>query len=208
MLLEACVETFEEARIAREKGAHRLELCSHLDQDGLTPDNDLIKSVCTKIPLPVMVMVRPRAGSFVFSEVEIQVMEQQIAEVKATGAAGIVLGLLNPDGGIDISAVSRLAKLAAPLPVTFHKAIDLVSDPVSAVEQLCGIEGITRILTSGGKPTAKEGAATIRDMIEKGGKRITIIAAGRVTIQNREEIGKLTGATELHGRKIVGELEA
>lgn len=206
MILEACVETWAEAQKARLGGANRIELCSHLELDGLTPDEKLIQKTCLDLDIPVMVMIRPRGGNFVYSGEELQVMEAEIDMAKYNGASGIVLGLLTPDNKIDVDNTARLVMRASPLPVTFHKAIDNLIDPVEGVLALKKIHGITRILTSGGKPTALEGTEVIRKMIEQAGDNLTILVAGRVTNENVQTIAKLTGATELHGRKIVGNL--
>ena len=206
MILEACVETWDEAQKAMHNGAHRLELCSHLELDGLTPDQALIKKTCSNVNIPVMVMIRPRGGDFVYSEEELQQMEKEIDIAKNNGAAGLVFGLLTPENKIDVVNTERLVGRAAPLSVTFHKAIDCLADPVEGVLALMEIKGITRILTSGGKPTAREGANVIREMIDKSGDALTILVAGRVTDENVKEIAELTGAKELHGRKIVGDL--
>lgn len=204
MILEACVETWAEAEKARLRGAHRIELCSHLELDGLTPDQELIKKTCHGLDIPVMVMIRPRGGNFIYSGEELQIMEAEIDMAKDNGASGIVLGLLTADNNIDVANTARLVLRASPLPVTFHKAIDNLIDPVQGVLALREIKGITRILTSGGKPTAREGAKVISDMIDKAGEALTILVAGRVTNENVKEIAALTGAKELHGRKIVG----
>lgn len=206
MVIEACVENFEEALKAQQNGANRIELCSRLDVDGLTPSEDLIRQTCSVLKIPVMVMIRPRPGDFVFSEEEVRQMGKEIEMAKRNGAAGLVFGLLTMEGEIDVIHTGQLAALAKPFPVTFHKAVDVMPDPVRGVEQLLGIDGITRILTSGGKPTAKEGAHTIRQMIAVAGDQITIIAAGRITRVNVDEIARITGASELHGRRIAGEL--
>ncbi len=204
MILEACVETWAEAEKASLRGAHRIELCSHLELDGLTPNEKLIQKTCLGLDIPVMVMIRPRGGNFVYSEEELQRMESEIDMAKANGAYGIVFGLLTPDNKIDVDNTDRLARRASPLPVTFHKAIDNLIDPVEGVTALREIHGITRILTSGGKPTALEGAEILRKMIETAGDNLTILVAGRVTNENANTIAEITGATELHGRKIVG----
>ena len=153
-----------------------------------------------------MAMVRPRGGDFVYSPAEVAQMEEEIARVKTLGAAGIVLGLLTPDNRVDVENTRRLAEAARPLPVTFHKAIDRMEDLAEGVRQLRPISGISRILTSGGKITARDGAPKIREMIAEAGDRIIILVAGRVTSENLAEIRQLTGAAEFHGRKIVGEL--
>ncbi len=206
MELEACVETFEEAMEAWQRGATRIELCADLSQDGLTPAAAVLQKTCASLPIPVMAMVRPRGGDFVYSPAEVAQMEEEIARVKTLGAAGIVLGLLTPGNRVDVENTRRLAEAARPLPVTFHKAIDRMEDPAEGVRQLRTIPGISRILTSGGKITAREGVPKIREMIAEAGDRIIILVAGRVTSENLAEIRQLTGAAEFHGRKIVGEL--
>jgi len=206
MIKEACVETFEEALLAEKRGANRIELCSDLANDGLTPSFDLMKKVCAELSIPVMVMIRPRAGNFVYAENEILQMKHEIDLAKKAGAAGVVFGLLTADNEIDVENTALLAEHAKPLPVTFHKAIDQLENPVEGVLQLLKIENIKRVLTSGGKATAIEGSETIRKMIETAGEEIIILVAGKVLNLNVEDIQIITGATELHGRKIAGEL--
>jgi copper homeostasis protein len=206
MILEACVETYEEALKAQRCGAHRIELCSRLDLDGLTPPPELIQQVCGELNIPVMVMIRPRGGDFIYSPDEIKRMEKEIDLAKSLGATGIVFGLLTPDNQIDTENCLLLTAAATPLPVTFHKAIDLLNDPAEGVRQLKMVPGITRILTSGGKPTAKEGEVKIREMIREAEDKIIILVAGKVTDENVLEISQLTGAIEFHGRRIAGKL--
>jgi len=206
MIKEACVETFEEAALAEQRGASRIELCSDLADDGLTPSVELIQKTCSSLRIPVMVMIRPRAGNFVYSENEIIRMKLEIDQAKQAGAAGVVFGLLTPENKIDEKNTRLLAEYAQPLQVTFHKAIDELADPVEGARILRTVPGITRILTSGGKPTALEGAETIREMIQAAGDKITILVAGKVLDSNVEKIQQLTGAEEFHGRRIVGEL--
>jgi len=206
MIKEACVETFEEAVLAEKLGANRIELCSDLTNDGLTPSFELMQKACSMLKIPVMVMIRPRAGNFIYSEEEIIQMKSEIDQAKKAGAFGIVFGLRTPANKIDKKNTEILAEYAQPLPVTFHKAIDELENPVEGVSVLKEITGIKRILTSGGKPTAFEGQETIRKMIEVAGEKITILVAGKVLDSNVKVIQKLTGATELHGRRIVGEL--
>jgi len=206
MLKEVCVETLQEAVLAEKLGANRIELCSDLHLDGLTPSFELMKQACSILKIPVMVMIRPRAGNFVYAEEEISQMKSEIDLAKKAGAAGVVFGLLTSDNKIDKTNTKILAEYAHPLPVTFHKAIDEMENPVEGVSVLKEISGIKRILTSGGKPTALEGQKIIRKMVEVAGEQITILVAGKVLNTNVEEIQKLTGAKELHGRRIVGEL--
>ncbi len=206
MIKEACVETFEEALLAEQRGANRIELCSDLAKDGLTPSYELMQKICTTLKIPVMVMIRPRAGNFVHSEKEIEQMKKDIDRAKKAGTSGVVFGLLTPENTIDEKNTRLLAEYAQPLPVTFHKAIDVLENPVEGVHVLKEIKGIKRILTSGGKATAKEGAETIRKMSETAGQNLIILVAGKVSDENVEEIQEHTGAKEFHGRRIVGEL--
>jgi copper homeostasis protein len=206
MIKEACVETFEEAVLAEKRGANRIELCPDLADDGLTPSSELMEKTCSALKIPVMVMIRPRAGNFVYSEEEIDQMKNEIGLAKKAGAAGVVFGLLTKENQIDGKNTKLLAEYAHPLPVTFHKAIDILEDTAEGAEILCKIPGIKRILTSGGKPTAMEGKDSIVKMMETAKDKITILVAGKVLDSNVEEIQKLTGAEEFHGRRIVGEL--
>lgn len=204
MIFEACVETPEEALLAWKRGVHRIELCSRLDLDGLTPPLEMVRRVCSEVNIPVMVMIRPRQDDFTCDEGELSIMADQIREARAAGAAGVVFGLLTHDRRIDVRRTSALAECSEGLMVTFHKAIDRLDDPVEGVRVLKKVKGIHRILTSGGKETAELGAHVIRDMIKVADGQITIVAAGRITLENRMQIASLTGADELHGRRIVG----
>lgn len=206
MIKEACVETFEQAMLAEKKGADRIELCSELSVGGLTPAAKLMKKTCSVLKIPVMVMIRPRAGNFHYSEEEISQMKQEIDLAKKAGAAGVVFGLLTSKNQIDIENTRILADYATPLPVTFHKAIDELENPADGVPVLKNIRGITRILTSGGKATADEGAEVIRKMREAAGENLTIVAAGKITDKNINQIQQLTQVSEFHGKQIVGNL--
>ncbi|WP_372648056.1 copper homeostasis protein CutC [Draconibacterium sp.] len=206
MIKEACVESLKEALLAEEKGANRIELCADLAHDGLTPTFGLMKRTVAALKIPVMVMARPRAGDFVYSDVELVQMKVAINYAKEAGAAGIVLGLLTKENQIDVEHTKMLVEYAQPLEVTFHKAIDEMDDPVEGVRVLKTIPNIKRILSSGGKATAFDGQEVIRKMIAEAEGRITILVAGKVTNENVNEIQQLTGTTELHGRKIVGDL--
>ena len=203
MIFEACVETLEDALAAEQRGANRIELCSALDQDGLTPSPELTGQCVQNLTIPVMAMVRPRGGNFVYTEAEILEMEMEIEFFKHSGVAGVVFGLLTDDGAVDVENTRRLAKLASPLEVTFHKAIDYSNDILKSFQELNAIDGITRVLTSGGMDTAWNGRHILKQMQELPGRRIKIIAAGKVLPENRTQIAEFTGASELHGKRIV-----
>jgi Uncharacterized protein involved in copper resistance len=204
LIFEACVETLRDALAAEKNGANRIELCSALDLDGLTPSEELTRQCVSNLTIPVMAMVRPRGGDFVYSEDEIRQMEAEITFFKQSGVDGVVFGLLTKDDEIDVENTRRLAQIAKPLEVTFHKAIDYSIDVLKSFQQLNSIDGITRVLTSGGKDTAWNGRDLLKQMQELTGRRIKIIAAGKVLPENREQIAAYTGAGELHGKRIVG----
>ena len=203
LVFEACVETLPDALDAQQRGAHRIELCSALDQDGLTPSRVLIAECLRQLSIPVMVMIRPRRGNFVYSDDEVAQMAEEIAFCKRSGVAGVVFGLLTPDGAIDGKNTERLVRAASPLDVTFHKAIDASADVMASFASLNAIDGITRALTSGGCATAWDGRETLKAMHEMPGRRIEIIAAGRLLPENRERVADYTGIRELHGKRIV-----
>jgi copper homeostasis protein len=207
MIKEACVETLEEALKAEKLGAGRVELCSNLELDGLTPRPEIVRKACLALRIPVMVMIRPRPGNFVYSDKEIQEMRAEIDMAREAGAAGVVFGLLTPENRVDEINTKILAGYAAPLSVTFHKAIDEVANLLDAVKTLQRIQTVSNILTSGGKATAIEGAGQIRKMVEVSKGFPEIISAGKVTSENLDEVRKLTGAKALHGRRIVGALD-
>jgi len=203
LIFESCVETLEDALAAEKRGANRIELCSALDQDGLTPSEELTKQCVQNLTIPVMAMVRPRGGNFVYTEEEIQQMEAEIEFFKQSGVAGVVFGLLTETGDVDVENTCRLARLAMPLDVTFHKAIDYSGDVLKSFQQLNTIDGITRVLTSGGMDTAWNGRNVLKQMQDLPGRRIKIIAAGKVLPENLEQIAEFTGVSELHGKRIV-----
>jgi len=207
MILEACVESFEEAVNAEARGANRIELCDDLSTGGLTPSYALLESVKRKLNIPIMVMIRPRGGNFIYDSMELKQMKQNIDICKSLDVAGVVFGLLDDRNTVDVKNTTLLAEYASPLEITFHKAIDDTPDLLESVEILLRIEGITRILTSGGQATASEGARMINKMSQAAGNRLKILAAGKITRQNLTELSGILQVDEFHGRKIVGDLK-
>ncbi len=199
---EVCVESYQEALLAVAAGATRIELCENLSCGGTTPSYGTIKKVIEKLKVPVMVMIRPRGGDFCYTTDEFEIMREDIRMCNLLGADGVVFGLLKRDNKIDIERTSELVRLAHSMSVTFHKAIDDSRDLLQSVTQLKSI-GISRILTSGGQPTAIEGAEILRKMIEIGGDQLKIIVAGKVTWENFDEIKRLIPSDEYHGRRLV-----
>jgi len=203
LTFEACVETLEDAIAAEKRGANRIELCSALDQDGLTPSQELTGLCVQNLNITIRAMVRPCSGGFVYTEAEILQMEVEIEFFKRAGVEGVVFGLLTEDGSIDIEKTSRLVKLASPLKVTFHKAIDYSVDVLKSFQELNKIDGISSVLTSGGMDTAWNGRFLLKAMQDLPERRISLIAAGKVLPENRIQIAEFTGITELHGKRIV-----
>ncbi len=203
MILEACVENYQDAILASRKGANRIELCENLAVGGTTPSYGTIKLCRQNLKIPLAVMVRPRGGDFVYSEEEILIMQEDIRICKEIGVQGVVLGFLTPNNRIDFEKTNALVSLAKPMQVVFHKAFDEINNPIEAMEQLIQL-GVDRILTSGAKPTAKEGQELLRNLISKATGRIGVVVAGKVTFENIKELQSLIPATEFHGKKIVG----
>ena len=206
IIKEACVETLSEALHAQKKGADRIELCSDLALDGITPSKNLLLKVLNHISIPVKIMIRPRTGDFVYNNEEIKIMIEQIKFFKAFNIDGIVLGVLNNNKKIDVNNLKLLIKAAGDLDITFHKAIDEVSSLFDELETLRNFPQISSILTSGCSDSALNGKNTIIKIIDNYSKYFNIIVAGKVTNHNFLEIHSLIGANEYHGRKIVDSL--
>jgi copper homeostasis protein len=204
-ILEACVETFSQCVNAELQGANRLELCDRLDLGGTTPDETLIRQVFETVKIPIRVMIRPRGGDFCYSNDEILEMEQAISLCKQIGVEGIVLGMLDQNNHLDIEKMRPLVQLAKPLKVVVHKAIDLTVDLLWEMEQLRAMGGVDAILTSGACETAFEGRDTLNAMVAAQGN-MRIVVAGKVTSDNIGHLNELIGASEYHGKKIVGDL--
>ena len=192
---EVCVESFSEAVDAVKGGATRIELCENLTVGGTTPSFGTIKQCLHTLPVPVMVMIRPRGGNFCYSS-------SDIAVCKSLGVYGVVFGVLTSSSEVDIAVTAELVQLAKPMQITFHKAIDEAPDLLIATT-LVRAMGIDRILSSGGKATAAEGAETLRQMIALAGPHTRIIVAGKVTHENLEQIAAAIPSSDYHGRRLV-----
>ena len=199
ILVEAAVESADEALAAERAGAGRVELCARLDVGGTSPARDEIARAVSLLSIPVMVMVRPRGGDFVYSDDEFVEMCEEILIARAVEAHGVVLGLLDADGRVDEDRTAELAEIAYPLEVVFHKAIDRTPDPLEALEAVRRA-GVDRILTSAGKPTAAEGARDLARMVHQAAGRPTILAGGGVRAENVAQIVRESGVREVHAR--------
>jgi copper homeostasis protein len=200
-VVEAAVETLDSALAAERAGADRIELCDNLSDGGTTPGVGLIAAVTERTRLPVFVLIRPRAGNFVYSDEEFEQMIRDIEMTGTTGVAGIVTGALTSDGRVDIERTRTLVKTATGVPVTFHRAIDSAVDLPAALEELIEA-GASRVLTSGGEATAEEGIDAIAALVDQARKRITIVAGGGVREHNVVEVIARAGVREVHARLV------
>jgi copper homeostasis protein len=197
MVLEIIAFNIESCLSAQNAGAGRIELCANPGEGGTTPSLAFIKEARRTLEIDLYVMIRHRGGNFMYNEQEISIMKDDIAICKDEGCDGIVLGMLNEDGKIDIGKCRRLVGYAYPLGVTFHRAFDRAVNPLQALEEIieCGCE---RILTSGQKPKVMEGTALIKLLIEKAEDRIIIMPGSGINSSNIADIARETGATEFH----------
>jgi copper homeostasis protein len=199
IVVEACVESVDEALTAERGGADRLELCDNMAAGGTTPDASVIDDVKRRVGIPVAVMIRPRGGSFVFNLTETEKMRRDIAMARAHGADMLVIGVLAGDHTVEADVTRELVELAAGTPVTFHKAFDRIVDQPGALDVLIDA-GVSRVLTSGGAPTALEGAESIAALVQRAAGRITIMAGGKVRGHNARQIVERTAVIEVHAR--------
>jgi copper homeostasis protein len=202
LILEVCIDSVESAVASQAGGASRVELCANLNEGGTTPSAGTIELARKRISIGLHVMIRPRAGDFCYSELEFEVMRRDVQVAKELRANGVVLGILNSDGTVDIARMRELVQLARPMDVTFHRAFDESADPIAALEQIIGL-GIDRILTSGGKRSAFDGIARIRDLVNTSSGRITIMAGSGITVQNVKAIISETRVKDIHVRSAV-----
>lgn len=198
-LIEACVDSVESAVAAAAGGARRVELCANLVEGGTTPSAGAIAGCRGKLGIPMYVMIRPRGGDFLYSSVEYDVMYEDVQAAKWLGADGVVFGLLEPDGSVDVARTRALTEAARPLDVTFHRAIDVARDPFEALDALIAI-GVDRVLTSGQAPTALAGARTIARLVKQAHGRVIILPGGGINERSAAQVVERTGALEVHVR--------
>ncbi|XP_078421183.1 copper homeostasis protein cutC homolog isoform X1 [Cetorhinus maximus] len=197
VLMEVCVDSVESAVNAQRGGASRIELCSGLMEGGITPSVGLLQVVKQYVRIPVFAIIRPRGGDFLYSDSEIEVMKADIKMAKANGADGTVFGVLTEDGRVNAEVCMDLIAESRPLSVTFHRAFDMVHDPMTALECLISL-GFERVLTSGCDSTALEGLPTIKRLVEQAKQRIIVVPGGGITERNVQRILEGSGAQEFH----------
>ena len=208
-LKEACVETIDQCLKAEQQGADRIELCSDLQYDGLTPSKELIQEAKRKLSIPIRVMIRPRVGDFKYTQEEIERMKRSTDLCKENRVEGVVFGMTRNDGTVlDLDRIVELASYAKPLKVTIHKAIDGCSDPLEEIKKLLAVDKVDAVLTSGKSTTAEQGKGMLKQMIELADSRLEVIVCGKVTDQNVAALHKELHAHAYHGKRIVGQLSA
>lgn len=196
-LLEIAVFNIESAIKAANAGADRIELCENPADGGTTPSYGTLKTIKEKISIPVFPIIRPRGGDFLYSDNEFEVMVKDVELCKSLGFEGVVLGLLQADGGVDFVRTQKLVEWAYPMEVTFHRAFDRAKAPLQALEDIIKA-GCNRILTSGQVPDAFEGKDLIKKLVQQADERIIIMPGSGVMSNNIQELARFTGAVELH----------
>lgn len=197
MRIEICVNGYQSMINAQNGGADCAELCASLEVGGITPSYGTLKKVAANMKIPVRVLIRPRAGNYIYNEEEIEMMCSDIRLVKELGFEGVVIGALNDDGMLDIQAIKAMLKAGNGLKFTFHRAIDACVSPFDAMEKLICL-GFDKVLTSGCKPKAYDGIDRIRQFQILFGNRINIMAGSGINIDNIEVIVNETGISNCH----------
>lgn len=195
--MEICVDSIESALAAEKGGADRIELCDNLIGGGTTPSIGMLQVVRKHLTIDINFIVRPRSGDFCYSEFELQIIKRDIEMAKEYGANGIVVGILKPNGEIDVDRMKEIIKVAKPLKVTFHRAFDMTKDPFESLDTLINL-GVERILTSGQESNAFDGIDLIRKLVNRANGKIIIMPGAGINDLNVEEIVNKTGVGEVH----------
>lgn len=195
--LEICANSFISALAAQNGGAHRVELCENMAEGGTTPSYAQIKFCKEKLDIEVWPIIRPRGGDFLYTDLEFNLMKEDIKICKSLSCDGIVIGILKPNGEIDIIRCAELIELAKPMPVAFHRAFDMSNNLSEALEDLINL-GVVRVLTSGAANTALDGVEVIEGLVKQAQNRIEIMPGAGINPKNVSQILSTTGATNIH----------
>jgi len=196
-VLEICVDSVESAVAAERGGARRIELCSDLLEGGITPSPGLLERVRKRVGIDVFVMIRPRGGDFCYTAEELAIMKADIEHVKQLGADGVVLGVLDSDGHVDVDRTRELVEQANPLPVTFHRAVDVSAGFADSLEKIIA-GGAERVLTSGGRRRAVDSTHDLSQAIRQTQGRLIVMVGGGLNPENIATVAEQTGAAEFH----------
>jgi copper homeostasis protein len=199
VLLEVIATTVSDARLAAQAGADRLELVTAMGEGGLTPSLGLIEAVVAAVEIPVNVIVRPHSRSFVFDADDYAVMLRDVRAIAATGANGVVIGMLGADGEIDRDGLARVIDAADALKITFHRAFDAARDLPKALDVLLGFEAVTNVLTSGGQPSVLQAEQMMRTLVgQTAGSHCTVLAGAGLTVDAVAGFVRATGVKAVH----------
>ena len=197
ILIEACVTSVPCAIEAQRGGARRVELCDNLWDGGTTPSAGAIAAARRELSIGLNVIIRPRGGDFVYTQLEMEIMRHDVALAKELGADGVVIGMLRPDGSLHLEQYRELVELARPMSVTSHRAFDMCREPFEALEQLIDL-GVDRILSSGQRPSAMAGSELLARLVETAAERIIVMPGVDIHVGNFRELIRRTGASEYH----------
>jgi copper homeostasis protein len=197
LILEVCIESAESAIAAEAGGANRVELCDNLMEGGTTPSAGMVALTMEKVDIDVMMMIRPRGGDFLYTDLEFEIMLRDIEEAKRLGVHGVVFGLLTHDGKIDKERTATLIEAARPMKVTVHRAFDMTVDPFEALEDLISL-GVDRLLSSGQEPSTDKGIPLLTKLVEQAGDRMIILPGCGINESNIAELVSETGVNECH----------
>lgn len=197
LLLEVAANSVASAVAAQDGGAGRVELCTALELGGLTPSQGQIALARERLRIPLYVLIRPRAGDFLYSDDECATMLRDIEACVALGCDGVVIGMLDADGSVDRHRCAELVSAAKGLGATFHRAIDVSRDPLQSLEDAIAL-GCERVLSSGAQPSAPQGADLLREMVLRAEGRISVMPGAGIDAMNVALLRAQTGATEFH----------
>lgn len=195
--IEICTNGYQSVINAQNNGAHCAELCESLEVGGVTPSYGTLKKVASDMKIPVRVLIRPRSGNYIYNDEELEMMCSDIALIKELGYEGVVIGALDEKGNLDVEKIKAMMKAGEGMKFTFHRAIDACNNPLEALATLVDL-GFDKVLTSGCRPKAVDGIDMIRQMQEKFGDKIRIMAGGGVNVGNVMKIINETGVTNCH----------
>jgi len=196
-LIEICVEGIDGLAAAQAAGADRVELCASLLEGGLTPSMGVIRQALKIATIPFHVIIRPRGGDFLYSELEYQTMLDDVRACRELRVAGVVFGCLTADGRIDEARMTALSAAARPMKITCHRAFDMTRDPEEAIEALVR-SGVDRVLTSGQRDTALLGLDILKRTHDAARGRIKIMVCGALDETNIAEVLRRSEGDELH----------
>ena len=203
-ILEVCVDSVQSAVAAQKGGADRVELCSALVIGGLSPSAAMFRQVRENTDLKIRVLLRPRFGDFCYDEYEFRTLKEEVEQFRGLGADGVVIGILKPDGTLNMEQMEELVKAAKGIGITMHRAFDVCRDPYEALEQ-CVSLGIDTILTSGQKSSAWEGRERLSELVRQADGRIDILAGAGIGPESIRELADYTGVCSFHmsGKKVL-----